>query len=98
MVEINFEKPRPSLIKARPRLRSNFIKGSDGEYISLGVDLGVEETVTTDSFFMERTRHFPGCFDDKYVDRIYRLDVWLLSTLLLNADHFGKEMHEVLYI
>lgn len=94
MAEFKLEKPRLRLIDPRLRLKSNFLRSSDGVYISLGV----EETVDYNGFFMEHTRHFPGSFDDEYVHNVYRVDVWLLSTLLLNADHFGKEMHEVLSI
>lgn len=94
MAEFKLEKPRLRLIQPRLRLKSNFLRSFDGVYVSLGV----EEAAGYNGFIMEHTGHFPASLDSEYLHNVYRVDVWLLNTLLLNADHFGKEMHEVLSI
>ena len=84
------------LLKPRPSLKGGFKRGIDGAYISLGVE-DVVYTSPTESFLKDRVvRFWPSVYNGQvYSDQI---DVCLLSLHLQNADHFGKEMHEVLLI
>ena len=86
------------LLKPRPSLKGGFKRGIDGEYISLGVeDVVYTSPYATESFLKDRVvRFWPSVYNGQvYSDQI---DVCLLSLHLQNADHFGKEMHEVLLI
>lgn len=88
------------LLKPRPSLKGGFKRGNDGTYISLGVEDIVylsPSPYVTESFLKDRVVHFwPSVYNGQvYSDQI---DVCLLSLHLQNADHFGKEMHEVLML
>ena len=89
------------LLKPRPSLKGNFKKGNDSAYISLGVEDIVylsPSPYVTDSFLKDsRAVRF---WSSVYNEHVYsnQKDVFLLSLHLQNADHFGKEMHEVLLI
>ncbi len=87
------------LLKPRPSLKGEFKRGIDGEYISLGVEdvVYLSPSYVTESFLKDRAVYF---WTRVYNEHVYsnQKDVCLLGLHLLNADHFGKEMHEVLML
>ena len=87
------------LLKPRPSLKGEFKKGIDGAYISLGVEDIVDSSPYATDYFLKDSRAV-RFWTSVYNGQVYsnQIDVRLLSLHLLNADHFGKEMHEVLLI
>ena len=87
------------LLKPHPSLKGEFKRGNDAAYISLGVEDIVNISPCDSLYFLKDSRvaHFwPTVYNGQvYSDQI---DVCLLSLHLQNADHFGKEMDEVLLI
>lgn len=77
------------LLKPRPSLKDGFKRGVE--------DIVYLSPYVTESFLKDRVVHF---WSSVYNEQVYsdQKDVCLLSLHLQNADHFGKEMHEVLLI